>query len=360
RCNWNLRRLFTRRVNNVIIKPAATIGTSGATLGHLVHGVRAAMSRTRHYESGDAVGYCNDRDREDEQDSRGSPSHGASPRKGLLERDQRSDERSPRKAHHPEGKERSHQRPTAAQAPCSMPGTHFQCAPCPVTPRAQKEPQGAAALRQADVLQRRELVERGDDQHAPGEPAPACVPTQVGAEQAPPKVKEAVGSHPRHAPNEQITAREQQGTARAASARHLSVDRHPGRDRREHHRCHHHHPHTQEPAESPKIGAGPAIHPCHPLRGRPPGEGRQSEQQSNKSQPRTYGCESVTELAATRTAVECWGLRRCAYAAHENCDVEKAALPSYWMPKASICERVACATASSEPVGWKMPVIFAG
>ena len=34
---------------------------------------------------------------------------------------------------------------------------------------------------------------------------------------------------------------------------------------------------------------------------------------------------------------------RCAHAAHENRDVEKAEFPSYWIPNASICDRVACA-----------------
>jgi len=40
--------------------------------------------------------------------------------------------------------------------------------------------------------------------------------------------------------------------------------------------------------------------------------------------------------------------------------LENADLPSYWMPKASIFDRVACAMVSSEPTGWKMPVTLAG
>jgi hypothetical protein len=42
---------------------------------------------------------------------------------------------------------------------------------------------------------------------------------------------------------------------------------------------------------------------------------------------------------------------RGAYAAHENRDVEKPALFAWWTPKASIFERVAFATFSSERAG---------
>jgi Metallo-beta-lactamase superfamily len=40
-----------------------------------------------------------------------------------------------------------------------------------------------------------------------------------------------------------------------------------------------------------------------------------------------------------------------AQAAQANSDLEKADFPSYWMPKALICERVACATVRSGPAG---------
>ena len=56
-----------------------------------------------------------------------------------------------------------------------MPDAHFKCTPRPVAPCAEKEPQGAAALRQADILQWHELVERSDGQHAPGEPPAARI-----------------------------------------------------------------------------------------------------------------------------------------------------------------------------------------
>lgn len=96
----------------------------------------AAVSFVWHDKPWDAVRYSHERDREDEQDSRGGPGHSTPPWKGLLERDQRRNERSPRKAHHSEREERSHQRPAAAQAPGAMSGAHFQGAPRPLTPCA--------------------------------------------------------------------------------------------------------------------------------------------------------------------------------------------------------------------------------
>ena len=94
--------------------------------------------------------------------------------------------------------------------------------------------------------------------------------------------------------------------------------------------------------------------------GRPPGKGGEQEQQGDERQPRPRGRESVAELAAGPVPVGECGDLRFAQAAHENCDVEKPALPWYWMPKASILDRVAFATFSSEPAGWKTPVSFAG
>src|SRR5881396_1889732 len=47
-------------------------------------------------------------------------------------------------------------------------------------------------------------------------------------------------------------------------------------------------------------------------------------------------------------------------AAQENWDVEKPDLPSYSMPKALICERVALEMLNSEPAGWKTSFNFAG
>ncbi len=99
------------------------------------------------------------------------------------------------------------------------------------------------------------------------------------------------------------------GRLEAAPARHLRVERHRRRDRGEHHRRHHHHPHPQKPAESPKVGAGPAVHPGHLLGGRPPGEAGQREQQRDEPQPRPHGGESP-QASSPRPArtVECGGL----------------------------------------------------
>ena len=56
-----------------------------------------------------------------------------------------------------------------------------------------------------------------------------------------------------------------------------------------------------------------------------------------------------SELAPIRALAG--GRSRDAHAAHENREVENAEVPSYWIPNASILERVAWATVSSEPAG---------
>ena len=48
----------------------------------------------------------------------------------------------------------------------------------PVAPGAEQEPERAAALAEADVLQRGELVDRRDDEGGPGEPPAGVVPGQ--------------------------------------------------------------------------------------------------------------------------------------------------------------------------------------
>ena len=56
-------------------------------------------------------------------------------------------------------------------------------------------------------------------------------------------------------------------------------DEHHRRDRRQHHRRHHRHPDPDEPAERAQVGAGPGVHPAHPVDRDDPGrEGRAEDQ----------------------------------------------------------------------------------
>ena len=67
------------------------------------------------------------------------------------------------------------QQPTH-QAPCR--GAHPQRAGAAVAPGAEQEAERAAALAEADVLERRELVDRRDEQRRAGDPAARAVPGQ--------------------------------------------------------------------------------------------------------------------------------------------------------------------------------------
>ena len=74
------------------------------------------------------------------------------------------------------------QQPTH-QAPCRTP---IRSAPeAPVAPGAEQEAERAAALAEADVLQRRQLVDRGDDQRRARDPAARAVPGEDVARDAP-------------------------------------------------------------------------------------------------------------------------------------------------------------------------------
>src|SRR4051794_1972887 len=223
-----------------------------------------------------------------------------------------------------------------------MPGAHLKRSETAVAPAPQEESQRGAALGEADLLERRELVQRRQCQHRAGKPLAAAIPGKAVPEEAVAELEEAVGEDAGGGPNEEVAAREDERANESVATGHLGVEGDRGRDRREHHRRHHHHPDAGEPAERSEVAARSAVHSGHLVRGDPPGEGGEAEQQYDQRQPRPRGREGLSEFGAPGPRVgECWGTGG-AYAAHENSEEEKPDLPSYWIPKTSIFDRVAC------------------
>ena len=112
-------------------------------------------------QTGDRVRGEHQEHAEHEQDCRGSVGRNTARGDQLLERDEPGDECHPGEAHDAESEERRHQRPAAADAPGAVSEPHLQSPDRPVAPGAEQEPERAPALPEADVLERRQLVDGG-------------------------------------------------------------------------------------------------------------------------------------------------------------------------------------------------------
>src|SRR5436309_3146155 len=75
-----------------------------------------------------------------------------------------------------------------------------------VAPGAEQEPERAAALAEADVLQRRQLVDGGDEQRRARDPATASIPGQRIPCDAPASQREEEGEDTRGSPGREIAA----------------------------------------------------------------------------------------------------------------------------------------------------------
>src|SRR5947209_9068548 len=122
------------------------------------------VSPPRDGESRDRAGSREHEHADHEQDTRRPVRRSTTPGHELLERDDAGDERHPDDAHHPEREQRGHQRPTTADAPSTVLDAHPQPARGSVAPGAEQEAEWAAAFPEADVLQRRQFVNGGDDE----------------------------------------------------------------------------------------------------------------------------------------------------------------------------------------------------
>ncbi len=129
--------------------------------------------------------------------------------------------------------------------------SHAQRARRPVAPRGQDEPNRRAALRQANILERRQLIEpRRDQQHA------ADAGGSGGRERSARgnhlrRDGAQIGNNPRPHPNRGIARHEQPGRNKDLAARALAgLDAMKGQDHRrcgrKHHRDHHGRPQRQK------------------------------------------------------------------------------------------------------------------
>ena len=91
----------------------------------------------------------------DEQHGRRPVGRDPAPRQGLLDRDQPGDDGHPDDAHDAQREQRRHQRPAAADAPGAVASRPSAARPTqPSRHDAEQEPERAAALAEADVLER--------------------------------------------------------------------------------------------------------------------------------------------------------------------------------------------------------------
>ena len=133
--------------------------------------------------------------------------------------------------------------------------THPQSTGLTFTPAAKDEVKRSAAMAQTDLLERRQLVETGEHECAPGDVATALVPAEEVRREVLRGAIEDVREEPVGSPGEQIAADEDPGrrSADAISPRALPLDaaedEHHRSDRRKHHRRHHRHPDSEVPAK---------------------------------------------------------------------------------------------------------------
>ncbi len=172
---------------------------------------------------------------------RGAVGRGSAPRKNLLQGDEPGDDCHPHGAHDAQGKERRHEGPTAADAPGAVPHTHAKRARPAVAPRPEKQAERAAALRQTDVLQRGQLVQRRHQECRSRQDAARVVPPEVGCG-VPGEHADQEGDDSRAGPRGQLAGDEHHG--RQLVPAHLRVQRHRRSHRWEHHRRHHDDPHA--------------------------------------------------------------------------------------------------------------------
>ena len=153
---------------------------------------------------------------------------------------------------------RPQQQPTQ-NAPCSTP---IRKAPsAALAPAVEQEVERRAAVAQADVLERRQLVDAGGDQRPAGDVPPGPLPGEPVGSGRDDRAVDAVGDEPVGGPGGEVARDEDPRrhelrlAAPRALARDLREQQHHRRRRRQHHRRHHRHPDADVPAEPAEVGA---------------------------------------------------------------------------------------------------------
>ena len=240
------------------------------------------------------------------------------------------------------------QQPTH-HAPCAAP---IRSAPAvPATPRAEEEAERAAALAEARLLERRQLVDRRDDERRSRHPAAGAIPVENAPRDATASVGQAERDDACRGPRHEVPGGEEERRKRPLSS-HPRIEGDRRRDRRKHHRGHHHDPDAEEETGRAERRPRPAVHPAH-LPDRPPPANRcQPEQERDEPQPRACSGEGRRESGGRGGG----GHRAQAAQAKLACDTP--VFPSYSMPNALIVERVASAIVRSGATGWNIPSNF--
>ena len=159
-------------------------------------------------EAGNPLGGERDHEAEDHEHRRDGPHRGRLPGQQALGGDQRGHQGHPRDAHHAEREQRGHQRPAAADADTAVLDAHPQRPEATPVPVAQ-EHRRAAAVAQAGVLRRGQLVEPGADDDAAGDVAPRVVPGEQAQIQRVQTVEDRVAEQARGRPCHEVTGHEQ-------------------------------------------------------------------------------------------------------------------------------------------------------
>ena len=163
-----------------------------------------------------------------------------------------------------------------------------------------QEHRRAAAVAQAGVLRRGQLVEPGADDHAAGDVAARVIPGEQAEIQRAQAVEDRVAEQSRGRPGDEVAGHEQRvGAERGcppAFAPGLLLPRmghHHRRDRRQHHRGHHRHPDDDEPPEAAEVGSGAGVHAAHAIAGHGPGGAGEHEQQRRRGRPGSWSAARV-------------------------------------------------------------------
>ena len=224
-------------------------------------------------------------------------------------------------------------------------------------PGAEQEPERTSALAKTHILERRQLVDGRHDQRSACYPATGTITLSTSPDTRSPTVATAKASTPM--PSRRRGTRTRKEAARSASDSSSCSSRGRPSERLRG---------TSSPPSSRSrrqrtIRAfrvlSTAHRPCPASR--PPSttsrqrrdrrEGRSVQAASGQRRQRARVLRYRKRVPGSR--------RSTAQAAHEN-GADSPVFPSYSMPKALICDRVASAAVNSEPTGWNTPTRRAG
>ena len=174
-------------------------------------------------------------------------------------------------------------------------------------PGAEQEAEWTPTLPQADVLERRQLVDGGNSQGHPRDPATGAIPCEQVTRDASAGGRTCKGNHSDARPRDEIAGSEKERCDRRAALCHARVERDRRRYGRKHHRRHHHDPHSDKPGERPEIRPRPTVHALHLVDRPPPAHCGESEEERDEPEPGTRGGEGGRESAGARSAFVCRG-----------------------------------------------------